>query len=50
MSDWNVTWWDGGALRVTFVPMCDAFSVASVAGNMGVITYSILKIERVARS
>ncbi len=49
MSDWTVTWWDGGALRVTLVPMCDAFNVVSMASGMGVTSYAILKIERIAR-
>jgi hypothetical protein len=49
MSDWKVTWFDGAQLRETIVPMCDAYNVVSMASSQGVTTWSILKIERIAK-
>ena len=47
MSDWKVTWWDGGRLRETLVLSCDAYNLISMAQNMGVMTYGIIKMERI---
>jgi len=49
MSDWKVTWFDGAQLRETIVPLVDAYNVVNMASSHGVNTYSILKIERMAR-
>ena len=45
MSNWKVTWWDGGNLRETVVHS-DSYSVVATAGSHGVMQYSIIKIER----
>ena len=47
MSDWKVTWFDGGTLRETFIPATDAYSVVSMASGQGVNAWTIIKIERV---
>jgi hypothetical protein len=48
MSNWKITWFDGGRLREKTIFNCDFWNLASVASSEGVSTYGILKIERIA--